>query len=276
MDLSEGNRTREEDLVKGLLTVLLMVLAVPALAADWRDELKPLPPGPFALPRPQSAIYRFGWGAISAAEAAIDFSKPEEGQLQLKVTAKTIGSVRTLWQMDAQHTARCVASTLQPISFEQTEKYRRTSTTTKAQFTPKEVTRVLETTPATKKPKPKRFKFANLVDMHTALLLVRSQPLAKGDKYSLVVYPDRDAYLARVAVIGPESIKVAGKTYKAHKLQISIQLVTKKRQLEPHPRFKNAYAWVSDDDDRLLLKIQSEVFVGSVWMELQSVKFSGE
>ncbi len=263
--------------MKRFLFLLLLVIAVRAFAADWRDQLKPpLQPGPFPLPRAQTGVYRFGWSGITAAEAAIDFSRKEEGQLELKVTAKTTGTARTLWQMDAVHTARCNAATLQPISFEQTEKYRRTSTTTKAEFTPKQVVRVLETNPPTKKAKPKRFKFKDLTDLHTALLLVRSQPLAKGDKYSMVVYPDRDAYLARVDVVGPESIKVAGKTYKAIKLQLSLQQVTKKRTLEPHPRFKGAYAWVSDDTDRLLLKIESEVFVGSVWMELQSVKFADE
>jgi hypothetical protein len=251
-------------------------MAIPALAADWRDELKPLTPGTFPLPRPQTATYRFGWGAISAAEAAIDFSQHENGELELKVTAKTIGSVRTLWQMDAQHIARCVGTTLQPISFQQKETYRRSVKTTKAEFSPKEVVRVLATEPPEGKPKPKKFKFPNLTDLHTALLLVRSQPLNVGDQYSLVVYPDRDAYLARVDVIAHESIKVAGKSHKAVKLQLSLQQVTKKRKLEPHPRFKNAHAWVSDDKDRLLLKIESEVIVGSVWMELQSVKFAGE
>jgi hypothetical protein len=254
----------------------MMVLTIPALAASWRDELKPIPPGKFPLPRPQTAIYRFGWGAVSAAEASLEFSHPVEGELQLKVNAKTIGTVRALWQMDAQHTARCTTATLRPISFQQKETYRHLVRNIKADFTPKEVVRILETDPPSKKPKPKRFKFPELVDFHTALLLIRSQPLEVGERHALVVYPDRDAYLARVEVVAHESIKVAGKNYKAVKAQVSLQQVTKKRELEPHKRFKHAYVWVSDDKDRLLLKIQSEVFVGSVWMELQSVKFANE
>lgn len=261
--------------MKRLLTVLMLAIAMPGFAADWQTEFKPVTPGAFPLPRPQTATYRFGWGAVSAAEAAVDFSRQENGELQLKVLAKTIGTVRALWQMDAQHTARCLAATLLPISFKQTETYRREVKTTKADFSPKEVVRLLETSPPSGKPRPKRFKFPNLTDLHTALLLIRSQPLKVGEKYSTVVYPDRDAYLARVDVIANESIKVNGNEYKAVKLQLFLQQVTKKRKLEPHPRFKNAYAWVSDDKDRLLLKIQSEVIVGSVWMELQSVKFTG-
>ena len=33
--------------------------------------------------------------------------------------------------------------------------------------------------------------------------------------------------------------------------------------LKPHSKFKRATAWLSDDQDRLLLKVEAEVFVGS-------------
>ncbi len=44
----------------------------------------------------------------------------------------------------------------------------------------------------------------------------------------------------------------------------------KNLELEPHKKFKRAFAWLSDDRDRMLLKIEAEIFVGSVWCELQS------
>jgi hypothetical protein len=50
--------------------------------------------------------------------------------------------------------------------------------------------------------------------------------------------------------------------------------VDKNLQLAPHQKFKRAFIWVSDDRDRLVLKIQAEIFVGSVWCELQSVDFT--
>jgi hypothetical protein len=130
------------------------------------------------------------------------------------------------------------------------------------------------TPPGATPPKLKTFRVPNVADMHSALLLVRSQPLLDGDRYSLVVYPGRTAYLANISVVGHESLEVAGRKYKAVKLRVLLQHITKKLELEAHQKFKNAFAWVSDDKDRLLLKIKSEVFVGSVWMELQSVKFA--
>jgi len=53
-----------------------------------------------------------------------------------------------------------------------------------------------------------------------------------------------------------------------------LQGITKALTLEPHKKFKEAFAWMSDDRDRLLLKIKAEIFVGSVWAELTSVKFA--
>ena len=57
------------------------------------------------------------------------------------------------------------------------------------------------------------------------------------------------------------------------KLELKLRRITKKLELEPHAKFKRATAWLSDDRDRLLLKIQAEVSVGSVWTELESVQF---
>ena len=105
------------------------------------------------------------------------------------------------------------------------------------------------------------------------LLFVRSQPLRPDDVYRIVVYPAKAPYLATVRVTGTERIKVAGQEYPAIKLELELQRVTKNLQLEAHKKFKQATAWISDDRDRLLLKIKSEVFVGSVWAELESVKF---
>jgi hypothetical protein len=111
-------------------------------------------------------------------------------------------------------------------------------------------------------------------DIHTALLFVRSQRMKNGDIYRLVVYPARDAYLAEIEVVGREKLTVTGKEYDTIKCAVRLQGVTKALELEAHKKFKKAFAWVSDDRDRLLLKVQTEVFVGSVWTELQSVKFA--
>ena len=44
-------------------------------------------------------------------------------------------------------------------------------------------------------------------------------------------------------------------------------------ELKPYSKLKRATAWVSDDQDRLLLKVAADIFVGSVWAELKTVQF---
>ena len=103
---------------------------------------------------------------------------------------------------------------------------------------------------------------------------MRSQPLKPGDAVRMVVYPTTDPYLAEIEVLDRETIKIAKASRAAIKLKIKLRRVTKKLELETHAKFKNATVWVSDDADRMLLRIEAEIFVGSVWAEMESVKFA--
>jgi hypothetical protein len=120
--------------------------------------------------------------------------------------------------------------------------------------------------------KEKRLKLPNVFDLQTALFYVRSQRLLPGESYRFVVYPSTSPYYVEIEVLGREKLKVESGAYEAIKCAVRLQRLTKKLALEPYKKFKRAYAWVSDDRDRLLLKIEAEVFVGSVWAELQSVE----
>jgi hypothetical protein len=74
-------------------------------------------------------------------------------------------------------------------------------------------------------------------------------------------------------LLHPLSTRVVG-TFSAIKLDLQLNKIGKKRELEPHKKFRRASIWVSDDSDRLLLRVQASIFVGKVFAELQSVRFS--
>jgi hypothetical protein len=88
-----------------------------------------------------------------------------------------------------------------------------------------------------------------------------------------VAYPATNAYLATVTVVGREKISGHTGSYGAIKLDLGLKRIGKHRQLEPHRKFRRATIWVSDDAERLLLRIEAQVFVGTVFAELQSVSF---
>lgn len=255
--------------------LFLCLLALPVSAVDWRDTLTAPQPGKFPLLRPVKAEYRFGWSGVTAARADFDFGKAPHGQMRLSMKTQTIGAVRALWRMDSQHTAFCSATTLRPLRLQQTEIYKGETESSQVEFSAAEVRRKTTVTPL-KGPqeKERRFKIPNVLDLQSGLLFVRSQRLQAGDRYRFVVYPSTSGYLAEIEVIGREKVKVAAGSYDAIKCQVRLQGITKKYELAPHKKFKRAYAWLSDDRDRMLLRIEAEIFVGSVWAELQAVDFS--
>jgi hypothetical protein len=62
-------------------------------------------------------------------------------------------------------------------------------------------------------------------------------------------------------------------TFNAIKLDLQLNKVGKNLELEPHRKFRRATVWVSDDADRIILRVDAQIFVGSVFAELQSVRF---
>jgi uncharacterized protein DUF3108 len=88
-----------------------------------------------------------------------------------------------------------------------------------------------------------------------------------------MVYPATNAYLATLTVVGREKISVRAGTYNAIKLDLQLKRIGKHLELEPHKKFRRATIWVSDDAERVLLRIEAQIFVGTVFAELQSVHF---
>jgi len=258
------------------LILIFFALSAPgAFARDWQQTLSPATAGNFPVLRAHTASYRFGWTKLDAAEATITFSERKETR-QLDVEGRTIGLVRTLWQLDVLHHADANAATLRPMALQQRETYRDKTIRTELEFDPQSVTKLRETKPDDKvTPARKRFAYRNMFDLHTAYLFVRSQPLANGETYRFVDYPGTAPYLATIRVTGRESLRVAAGTYNAIKLDVKLQKINRKFGLEAHAKFKRGTAWISDDRDRVLLKVTADIFVGSVWAELQQIKFAG-
>jgi hypothetical protein len=50
----------------------------------------------------------------------------------------------------------------------------------------------------------------------------------------------------------------------------------KKLELEPHRKFRRATVWISDDANRIPLRIEAQIFVGTVFAELEAVHFDQE
>jgi len=211
---------------------------------------------------------------VTAASGEIHFTKPSNDRFELEGTGRTSGFVRALWKLDVTQRAVANSQTLAPVETQQTESYRSKKIVTHLTFTNSGVTRVrTEGEGAAAKKTTRTFSFPNLFDLHSAALYLRSQPLKQGDVYRLPVYPATNAYVAIIKVIGREKTAVRAGTYNAIKLDLQLKRVGKHLELEPHKKFRRATIWVSDDTERLVLRIEAQIFVGTVFAELQSVRF---
>jgi hypothetical protein len=244
-----------------------------SLAENWEATLSRDPAGNFPELRPLRASYRFGWSGLTAATGDVHFTKPSESKFQLDGTGRTIGLVRALWKLDVNYQAAANADTLRPIETQQIENYRSKKIATHLTFTNNGVTRARTEDKGAAEAKTRQFNFPDLFDLFSAMLYLRSQPLKDHSVYRVVAYPATNAYLAIVTVIGREKISLHAGSFSAIKLDLQLKRIGKHRELEPHRKFHRATIWVSDDTERLLLRIEAQVFVGTVFAELQSVRF---
>ena len=175
--------------MKSWLLIVLCFLAAAVHAAEWQETLTPRQPGSFPPLRPLKARYSFGWSAFTAASATFDFDRSPNGLLRLKVKTATSGMVRSLWRMDAEHLSLIQPGTFDPVSLTQTETYKDETRTTRLAFDGERVlrSRVSKPPDPSEKRKPKKFDVGPVYDLHGALHFLRSQRLASGDTYRIVL-----------------------------------------------------------------------------------------
>ena len=253
-----------------LAMIWLAMIQTASAASSWESTVTASSPPSFPNPRPMHARYGFGWSGFPCASAEIRLTKPGGDRLQLDVTARTIGLARTLWKFDATHVSTIEASTLHPIGVRQSENDRNKKILTELSFTSGGVVSKVSEIPG--ETKTRRFDFPHLFDLQSSLLYLRSQPLPERSVQRVVVYSATDPYLATVTVLGRERVTVPAGTYNAIKFDLQLNRI-KDGQLQPHRKFRRANAWLSDDPDRVLLKIEAQVFIGSVFCELQAVDY---
>jgi len=255
----------------GLAAISLLWIHHAAAAAAWESTVTASSPPSFPNPRPMNARYGFRWSGFPCAAAEIRLSKAGGDRLQLDVTARTTGLARALWKFDANHVSTVEASTLHPISVRQIENDRGKKILTELSFNSTGVVSKVTETPGSGTT-TRRFELPHLFDLQSALLYLRSQSLPERNVQRIVVYSATAPYLATVTVVGRERVTVPAGTFNAIKFDLQLNRI-KDGQLQPHRKFRRANAWLSDDPDRVLLKIEAQVFVGSVVSELQAVDY---
>jgi Protein of unknown function (DUF3108) len=259
--------------MKNLLPLSLFIILSTSWGAEtppWADSLTTgKGPGAFPFPPNSHLTYRFGWSGITAAQADVRL-KSEGNLVKTRASGGTTGLARVLFRLDLDHECLSHRSSLLPTRVVQDEKYASEDIKTTIDFTPKGTTSTRDVTPSKEPPKSKTLEFAPIFSFETAYLWLRSQPLTDGEKEVMVVYANNAAYLATMQVVGREKIRVADTERNAIKINLNFKTVDQNLQLKTYRRFKSGRGWISDDNYRIPLRVEADIFIGYVFAELQS------
>jgi Protein of unknown function (DUF3108) len=244
-----------------------------AFGENWESSLSPHAAGSLPEQRPMHVKYGFGWNGITAAEAEFHIFNTAD-RLQLDATGHTVGLARTLWNFEVTHMSLTDAHTLRPLQVRESETVRSKKVDTELSFTPQGVnSKREEHRGSSVKSKTRDFELANIHSIDSALLYLRTQPLKPEGVQRIVVYPSNSAYLCTITPSGRDHITVPTGSYDAIKLDLQLSKIGKNRELLPHKKFRRATVWLSDDPNRLVLRIEAQIFAGTVFAELQSLQF---
>jgi hypothetical protein len=254
------------------LTTLASLAMAAGLAAEpaWREELTTAaaPPAVRAMP-PSVLDFEVSWkGLLDAGKLRIEFAPKDAdkpGMLVVRSNAASEGAAKALFPYRSHFWSEVHPATLRPRFFHAVETDRREKTTTTMRYLPRQV-EFDETNEPLKKGKTARkqgvFRFEPVYDIFSAMLFVRRQKLAPGDRVALVVQPFKTPYLVRVRVVARE----LHMDRPAIRLAVAMRKIDRDTlELRPYRKLRReASLWLSDDADRVPLELRAAVFIGDV------------
>lgn len=241
---------------------LLVALTLPALGAAGEE---------FADPA-QTLRYRVAWNGLPAARATVDI-RPErlEGRAAYTVetTARTNSFIDLFYPFRGTARVNFLARQHTPLQFVYDREIRGERELTTVDFRPDEqrVRSLHVKNGATKK----RLDIAglDLLDPITAVFKARSGSREPGTRADLEIFTGESRYRVELTVAGRDQVEVPAGKFPALRVTPKVWKIRGDEQ-PPDPRLHGATIWVTDDEDRVLLRIRSEIFVGAVTLDLLS------
>jgi hypothetical protein len=195
------------------------------------------------------------------------------GRLRITAEGGPNDLIRKLWNYHATYVGEAGGAGEVPSWFRMDEEVVRGDLLSEASFTSG---RALSCRRFVGEVKPwKTTLLPGIRDLFAAMLFVRSQPLLQGDHVRVIVFPDQNPYLVDLTVAGRDILRMDGKSIPAVRFTIGIQAIATGSAdfgtLYPHRKFRSGRIWMTDDERRLPLKAEVDVFIGSVYAELANL-----
>jgi hypothetical protein len=222
--------------------------------------------------------YDLSWQGIPVGTAHVKISVPSQTSgptsasslVSVRADAKSAKGIDLFYKL--RHTSESVfdARSLKPLEFKTSQSENSSRREAEVSFAPDGSI----TSRYKKKNKEVRFSFnpKNLVlDPITAAFYAKSIAGPLDHDVTFDVFNAKNRYLIQFKYLGIESVDVEGRQVQAYKFSPAVNMLT---DTEGEKRIQKAYLWVSTDENRDVLKLASEVWIGSVTAQL--VRFKPE
>ena len=243
----------------------------------WQD-LSALSREPLPFQPGEKLKYAFGWNGVRCADLTLNVSEEQvEGKrmIVLNYEGGTRSVIALVWSCEVRGKTWLEPATLLTVRAERTSdvnKKKKRSTMTY------DHSRGLATTVVEKlyknKESTKQVQFyRHGLDLTSALMVGRLIELPEGKKVALeVVHGDKD-YALEITGGPVETVEVEAGTFKAQALDLRVCALTgdKQKRSDEETKYRSVRVWIAKEG-RLPIKLESDVFVGQVYVELVSVK----
>lgn len=221
--------------------------------------------------RPKLGTYEYtvSWQGIPAASCTLTV-KEVGGRYQIEAAARTYSGVDLLYRLRYVAQGTLEADTLRPVSLVINHDENSRHKNIDVQFAGPlgNITAVRSKGPNDPDKKVASFDPGNMtLDPIGAAFLARSLPWEIGQSRDLDVFNGKSRYYITLTAVERTSIPFKGELRKV------IVITPRVRNLsttKPRSKLREAFIYVTDDDQHEVLKIVSSVFIGAVTTEMES------
>lgn len=228
--------------------------------------------GPVGLTPGETMAFEVKIAGISAGEAQLAVGELGEFQghraVVVKSHAETVGVVAMARHIIDEQTTVIDFASGRPLTLETVYEQNDQRSTASATFTGN-VAEIVYRPAGGKPPRTQRVDFGTTVlDAHAAMAQLRGWRPARGDRRTVFVVSGRRPWRIDVTAVGEDTIGSAIGNRRA--LRFTGEAYHTKRDLSPAtPRPARTFAvWLSDDADRVPLKLTASTELGEITMDL--------
>lgn len=213
-------------------------------------------------------VYRISWQGIPVASAKVNVDQPDSnGMWKVSAGAKTGDWISVLYSLSFDSESFFSRESFKPKLFTSRQTENQKKKVKEVSFLPGGLIQTKAFKDG-KKDETISFQSKNqTLDPISAAFLARSLPIKVGSKKSFDVFNGKHRYLITFFVESKEKLKLNNKG-EVECFSVRPEVV-KLTDTEGEKRLRSARIWITADDKREVVKLESSVLIGSVKAELE-------